>query len=77
MNLPADNRPAQQNPVDAAGMDLDATRSISSDDQASRLAHVLDEYLAELQAGRHPDRQQILAEHPDLVDQLASCFSGI
>lgn len=77
MNLPADDRPAQQNPVDAAGMDLDATRSISSDDQASRLAHVLDQYLAELQAGRHPDRQQILAEHPDLADQLASCFSGI
>lgn len=78
MNLPADDRPAD--PAFAGAEidpNLDATRSISEDDQASRLAHVLDQYLAELQAGRHPDRQKILAEHPDLADQLASCFSGI
>ena len=32
--------------------DPDATRSMSADDQASKLANVLDKYLADLQAGR-------------------------
>ena len=39
--------------------------------QASR------EYLAELEAGRRPDRQEVLARYPDLADALAECFDGI
>ena len=39
--------------------------------QASR------EYLAELEVGRRPDRQEVLARYPDLADALAECFDGI
>ncbi len=74
MTLPPDDQSPQTTPVP---VDLDVTRSLPADDQASQLANVLDWYLAELQQGRQPDRQKILAEHPDFADQLASCFSGI
>lgn len=51
------------------------TESLAEDDprvlQASR------EYLAELEAGRHPDRQAILARHPDIREILSDCFDGI
>ena len=39
--------------------------------QASR------EYLAELEAGRAPSRQEFLARFPELSDQLSECFDGI
>lgn len=61
----------------ATAADPDATRSMSSDDDAGKLANILDQYLAELQAGHQPDRQQLLSEHPDLASQLESCLSGI
>ncbi len=43
----------------------------------SELVRILDRYLADLQAGRAPDRAQVLADHPDLADQLESCLAGI
>jgi serine/threonine protein kinase len=39
--------------------------------QASR------EYLAELEAGRKPDRAAILSRYPDLTETLSECFDGI
>jgi hypothetical protein len=39
--------------------------------QASR------EYLAELEAGRMPDRMAILSKYPDLTETLSECFDGI
>ena len=38
---------------------------------------VLDQYLADLQAGRAPDRPGLLAEHPELAAQLEPCLGGI
>ncbi len=35
------------------------------------------EYLAELEAGRVPDRKTYLDRHPDLAEALAECFDGI
>ena len=35
------------------------------------------EYLAELEAGRRPDRQSFLARYPGLSEQLSECFDGI
>jgi serine/threonine protein kinase len=43
----------------------------------SRLAGLLDDYMAELLAGREPDRRRLLAENPDLAADLEPCLAGI
>lgn len=47
------------------------------DDQALRLAELIDQYLADLQAGTAPDRARLLADHPDLAGELEACLAGI
>jgi eukaryotic-like serine/threonine-protein kinase len=42
-----------------------------------RLAEALKDYLAELEAGRNPDRQAFEAKYPELVDQLDDCLVGL
>jgi serine/threonine protein kinase len=42
-----------------------------------RLTAAVKEYLAEIEAGRTPDRKAILARHPDLADALAQCLDGL
>jgi outer membrane protein assembly factor BamB/tRNA A-37 threonylcarbamoyl transferase component Bud32 len=44
---------------------------------ASELVRVLDQYLADLQAGRAPERSQLLAAHPELAAPLEQCLAGI
>ena len=44
---------------------------------AAELASVLDRYMAELQAGRAPDHQQLCDAHPELATQLEACLAGI
>ena len=44
---------------------------------ASALVRVLDDYMAQLQAGRAPDRSRLLADHPDLAADLERCLAGI
>ncbi len=44
---------------------------------SSELIRILDRYLIDLQSGQAPDRAQVLADHPELADQLASCLAGI
>jgi tRNA A-37 threonylcarbamoyl transferase component Bud32 len=46
-------------------------------DSDSELVRVLDEYLADLQADKSPDRARLLAEHPDLAGQLEQCLAGM
>ncbi len=53
------------------------TQALRPDESSSQLVSLLDEYLAELQAGRQPDRVKLLAEHPELAAQLEQCLSGI
>ena len=38
---------------------------------------MLDQYLADLEAGHGPSREKLLAEHPALASQLEPCLSGI
>src|SRR5262245_20571946 len=45
-----------------------SSSSASADDP--RVAAGLDEYLAELQAGKRPARQEFLGRHPEIVDAL-------
>ncbi len=48
-----------------------------SDEQAMRLAEILDQYLADLQAGKAPDRTRLVADHPELAGELEACLAGI
>ena len=45
-----------------------------SDD--GRVNEVIAAYLREADAGRTPDRAELLARHPDLADELRSFFAG-
>lgn len=47
------------------------------EDRTVHLARILEVYLAELEAGRNPDRARLLAEHPDLADSLAEALAGL
>ena len=53
------------------------TEAFHPDELSSKLVVLLDGYLGELQAGRQPDRLKLLAEHPELAEQLEQCLSGI
>ena len=44
---------------------------------ASELARILDAYLADLRAGKAPDRAALLAAHPQLAAQLESCLAAL
>ncbi|MCH8045475.1 MAG: protein kinase, partial [Planctomycetes bacterium] len=44
---------------------------------SERLVEVLDDYLAAIANGRRPSREQLLAEHPDLRDELEACLASL
>ena len=44
---------------------------------SSKLDHILDRYLDDLQNGRACSREALLAQHPDLADELAEYLDGI
>jgi hypothetical protein len=46
-------------------------------DDDPRVLRAARDYLAELEAGRRPDRQAYLARHRDLAEALAECLDGI
>ena len=48
------------------------TIDFRNEEMAEQLVLLLDRYLADLKAGRKPDRAALLAEHPRLADQLAA-----
>ena len=54
------------------------TRSLAPpEDNVSELARVLDQCLADLQAGKKPDRAQLLADHPSLATLLEQALDGL
>jgi serine/threonine protein kinase len=42
-----------------------------------RVVEAMEEYLAELEAGRNPDRQRFLARRPEIAAALAECLDGL
>lgn len=44
---------------------------------SAELAQILDAYLAAREAGRHPDKQQLLADHPEFADELQDCLASL
>jgi hypothetical protein len=53
------------------------TAPLEPSHSAVELVRVLDGYLADLQAGKGPNRAALLAAHPDLAGQLEQCLAGI
>src|SRR5262249_18842817 len=43
----------------------------------AELSRVLETYLADLEAGRAVDRDQLLAEHPAIADRLRACLASL
>src|SRR5437660_3347730 len=42
-----------------------------------RLMQAVEEYLAQLESGRAPSRDEILRRYPDLTDALTQCLDGL
>ena len=70
MNPSEVQRPATASP-NSGGQEL----SPKLDDP--RVTQALEEYLAELEAGQKPDRQQFQARYPDIAEALAECLAGL
>jgi hypothetical protein len=43
----------------------------------SHLVQVLDGYLAALQAGTAPDKEELLAQYPELAEDLEACLASL
>src|SRR5215469_7961870 len=74
--------PRMTNPDDATIDRLDpdslpAQEMATPADSAAELVGILDRYMAELRSGRAPDRDRLLADHPELAAQLEACLAGI
>jgi len=53
------------------------TQSKSKSPSEVRLVEVLDAYMAAAQEGRAPARDELLAEHPELAEDLESCLASL
>jgi len=70
--------PFEEKPVQGdSAPPFEATGVYLPGDSAAALAALLDRYLADLQAGKQPDRQKLLADHPALAPELEQCLSGL
>lgn len=57
---------------------IDVTRDcVAATGVSEELVRVLEEYLAKLKAGEAPDRQRLLANHPEFGPQLEACLAGL
>src|SRR5436190_13195735 len=48
-----------------------------SADHDARLAEILDDYLAALEAGTAPTREELCGQHPALADDLEACLASV
>ena len=53
------------------------TLSKSKSPSETRLVEVLDAYLAAAQEGRAPSRDELLADHPELAEDLEACLASL
>ena len=54
-----------------------STESLDVDSKSAQVVTVLDQYLADLKAGKSPRREEVLAAHPEIAEQLDACLGGI
>jgi serine/threonine protein kinase len=55
--------------------DIDPTAGMSGDDE--RLVRAVEEYLAAIESGRRPNRQEFVARHPEIATELSACLQGL
>lgn len=55
----------------------EADPSPSAPEGLAELAPLLDQYLADLEAGKRPDRARLVAAHPELATQLEPALDGL
>jgi serine/threonine protein kinase len=53
---------------------LDETADVSDD---PRVLAAIQEYMAAVEAGRRPNRRELLARHPDIATELSACLQGL
>ena len=70
----AESDPTQDQPAIADPGDHEMVPLL---DSATELASILDRYMADLKAGRAPDRRRLFESHPELAGQLEACLAGI
>jgi outer membrane protein assembly factor BamB/predicted Ser/Thr protein kinase len=71
------SQPLPEGTAHSPGWDNVTVDPRGGNEQATQVVAVLDKYLAELKAGEQPDRERLLAENPQIADQLAACLAGI
>src|SRR5688500_12787807 len=65
------------------GHDSTAARGAGAETEAPgafddpRLLAAVQEYMTAVEAGRRPNRQEILARHPDIAPELSACLQGM
>ena len=65
---------AQHNPAARSDVaDSDATGGAED----PRVLAAVQEYMAALEAGKHPSRKEMLARYPDIADELGACLDGL
>ncbi len=65
----------ESSPDETAPIDYGADKA--PPEPAPELARVLEKYMADLEAGRAPGREQLLADHPELASALQECLTAI
>jgi len=53
------------------------TQRLDTTGSVPELVQLLDQYLADLDAGRQPDRTRLIADHPHLAPQLEQALAGL
>jgi serine/threonine protein kinase len=61
----------------AQDFDSDCSRNRAGQFEDPRVVEALDEYLAALEAGQKPNRQEFLSRHAAIADALAECLEGM
>jgi hypothetical protein len=67
----------EDRPLSANGSQAVAARPPSSAAEESRVIRAVQDYLALMEAGHKPDRQEFLARYPEIAGLLAECLAGL
>ncbi|HEY1686165.1 MAG TPA: serine/threonine-protein kinase [Tepidisphaeraceae bacterium] len=61
----------------SAGEPKDSDQAPQHDTDDPRVGEAVNAYMAELDAGRRPNRKEFLSRYPDIADELSVCLQGL